>query len=173
MSSNYNANINNIIKDQVNRTKNNENRRNNNNNQRVMIDKKYEIKSMEELFIEEEPKEKNEMYDEIVNAPDEDGNFHESEAVTKFNEYLYVDENNNLQKNTYNQNENIDFENMMEKYGDFYQENFIKNNNNNDIESVAESLPVISKFIKMAEDYVGEEVYEVDNPEEYIDVTTF
>ena len=106
-----------------------------------VIDKKYEIKSMEELFIEDDPKNKEIIY-EIGNSHDQNNNFEEDERLTKFNEYLYVDENNNLQKNTYNHVENVDFENIMEKYGEFYQENFVNKNNNNDVESVAESLPV-------------------------------
>ena len=76
---------------------------------------------MEELFIEEDPKTKESIY-EINNMPDQNNNFDDQEHLTKFNEYLYVDENNNLQKNTYNHNENVNFENLMEKYGDFYQE---------------------------------------------------
>ena len=138
---NYNANINNIIKEQVSKTKLTENRRNNNFMTKGVIDKKYEIKSMEELFIEDDPKNKEIIY-EIGNSHDQNNNFEEDERLTKFNEYLYVDENNNLQKNTYNHVENVDFENIMEKYGEFYQENFVNKNNNNDVESVAESLPV-------------------------------
>jgi hypothetical protein len=116
-----------------------ENRRNNNNlNQKGTIDKKYEIKSMEELFIEEEPKIKEGLYQQnVIGDPNQ---YEEQEQQNKFNEYLYVDENNNLLKNTYNLNENVDFENLMEKYGEFYQENFIKSSN--DTQSIAESLPV-------------------------------
>lgn len=96
----------------------------------MILDKKFEIKSMEELYLEDEVEKQNaNSYDETDNIDN------------------LVNSLSPINDNKYNFNQELDPEDCR----------FNKEENLELIESISDSLPI-------ADDYVGEEIYENNLP---------